>query len=83
MAKKPAIKRKKTPERASISYTLPSICIVIAVLTLLVYLPVVSYEFVNYDDDIYVYQNRYVQQDFGTDTLRWAFTTNHTGTGTR
>lgn len=39
------------------------------------YLPVINYEFVKYDDDRYVTENRYVLGGVGWEGVRWAFTT--------
>jgi tetratricopeptide (TPR) repeat protein len=51
------------------------IAIALAVATALAYLPVLSNGFVNYDDDLYILNNPYVNGGLGADTLRWAFTT--------
>ncbi|MEW6668502.1 MAG: tetratricopeptide repeat protein [Thermodesulfobacteriota bacterium] len=41
--------------------------------TLAVYWPVKNYEFVNLDDDIYVYENRYVKKGLTCEGFNWAF----------
>ena len=53
---------------------------VLVVATAALYLRVTSYDFVNYDDTIYVTQNIHVQQGLTLDTMRWAFTTYRVGT---
>jgi len=47
--------------------------------TLLVFLPVVHNEFVNYDDDVYITQNRFLQDGLSLHNVRWAFTTTYYG----
>jgi protein O-mannosyl-transferase len=42
--------------------------------TLLLYWPVVSYEFLDFDDPFYVTQNPYVLQGFTFEGIKWAFT---------
>ena len=44
------------------------------------YLRVHGYDFVNYDDTLYVTQNAHVQQGLTWNTLHWAFTTYRVGT---
>ena len=53
------------------------ICIFLVVAVLAVYWPVHSYEFIKYDDDTYVTNNRQVQSGLGRQAVRWAFTTGH------
>lgn len=47
----------------------------IAIATLVVYLPVRNFEFVNYDDDLYVTNRPEVQAGLSWEGVRWAFTT--------
>lgn len=44
-----------------------------------VYLQVVRHTFINFDDDLYVYQNVVVKKGLTLEGLVWAFTTFHTG----
>jgi len=53
------------------------ICILLTVVTFAVYWPVHKYEFVKYDDDTYVTNNRQVQSGLNWESIRWAFTTGH------
>jgi Flp pilus assembly protein TadD len=53
--------------------------LLLAAVTLTLYWPVQSFDFVNFDDDIYVTDNRQVQGGLSMEGLRWAFTTFHTG----
>ncbi len=52
----------------------------LVVATAALYLRVTSYDFVNYDDTLYVTQNTHVQQGLRWETVRWAFTTYSVGT---
>lgn len=45
--------------------------------TLAVYWQVLGFDFVNYDDYLYVTQNPHVQQGLTTRSIAWAFTTTH------
>jgi len=45
--------------------------------TLFVYGPVVGHDFVNFDDDVYVYANPHVLGGLTWKGIAWAFTTNH------
>src|SRR5690242_16134740 len=51
--------------------------ILLAALTLLVFLPVIRSEFVNYDDPDYVTANPHVQKGITLNNIQWAFTTGH------
>ena len=54
--------------------------LVLVAATAALYLRVTGYDFVNYDDTIYVTQNANVQQGLTAGTVRWAFTTYRVGT---
>jgi tetratricopeptide (TPR) repeat protein len=51
------------------------ICILLAVVTFAVYLPVRNYEFLHYDDDVYVTNNTVVKSGLSWQGVEWAFTT--------
>jgi tetratricopeptide (TPR) repeat protein len=53
------------------------ICLFLVIATLAVYLQVRNHEFLNYDDDTYVTENRHVQAGITLTGLGWAFTTTH------
>ena len=60
------------------------LCLLLTAVTCLAYLPMGDFGFINYDDNIYVYENPHVQQGLTGAGLEWAFTTTLTGaTGTR
>jgi hypothetical protein len=48
----------------------------ISLITILVYLPALQNDFVNWDDDEYVYENPNIQH-IGLQSIRWMFTTFH------
>src|SRR5262249_9162771 len=53
--------------------------VLLAVATLVAYLPVFDNQFVIYDDPTYVTDNPQVKAGLTWDGLRWAFTTDHAG----
>jgi tetratricopeptide (TPR) repeat protein len=53
------------------------IALLLALATLLVYLPVTHFDFVNYDDQDYVTENSAVQNGLTFAGIKWAFTTGH------
>lgn len=59
-------------------YLLISVCLVATILA--VYWPVYNYDFIKYDDDTYITNNTNIQLGLNWKTIRWAFTTDYTGT---
>lgn len=57
------------------SHSLLLIHLFLIVATSLVYVQVTNFEFINFDDTLYVTNNRHVQSGFTLDTIKWAFTT--------
>src|SRR5476649_535742 len=51
--------------------------LLLALVTLVVYLPVARHDFLNYDDEDYVSGNRVVQDGLTLGGVKWAFTTGH------
>jgi Flp pilus assembly protein TadD len=51
-----------------------AICAALVLLTLATYWPAINHEFVNYDDDDYVYENEVVQGGLTAQNIYWAFT---------
>jgi protein O-mannosyl-transferase len=72
MAAKHRKTRDSKPARQDKHYL---IYLAIALLTVAVYWHVAGFEFVNYDDDLYVTQNVMVQRGLSLQTATWAFTT--------
>ena len=52
---------------------------VITLSIMAIYWPVQHYPFIDYDDNIYVYENMALQQDSLLPFIRWAFSDSHTG----
>jgi tetratricopeptide (TPR) repeat protein len=50
------------------------VVLALVALTVLAYLPVFQNEFVNYDDDYYIFQNPYLRLGLTPEGLTWAFT---------
>ncbi len=50
---------------------------VLATLTLSIYVQVAGFEFVNYDDNLYVTDNDHVKSGLTFEGIQWAFTTGH------
>ncbi len=53
------------------------LCLLLALATLAVYLPVARYGYVNYDDSDYVSENTHVLSGLKWENVLWAFTTGH------
>jgi protein O-mannosyl-transferase len=53
------------------------ICAVLMLITLAVFWQVRNYDFVNFDDPVYVTQNIHIQRGITLDGIRWAFTTTY------
>jgi tetratricopeptide (TPR) repeat protein len=51
------------------------ICFFLSICVLLVYGQVISYDFINIDDSLYVTQNPHIQNGFTLNNFSWAFTT--------
>jgi hypothetical protein len=48
-------------------------CVILTVVTLLLYVRTVTFQFVNFDDDVHVYENPYVRAGLSWSGLVWAF----------
>jgi protein O-mannosyl-transferase len=53
------------------------LCVVLALAVFFVYWPVRNHDFIKYDDDKYVTDNRNVQSGLNARTVRWAFTSGY------
>jgi len=49
------------------------ICLMLAMVTTAVYLPVRHYEFINYDDDIFVTMNPHIRNGLNREAVDWSF----------
>lgn len=54
-----------------------SVCVALALTTIVVYWPVRGQQFVNLDDDLYVTENPHVLNGLTWESVRWAFTKSH------
>ena len=52
-----------------------ALCLIIGIVA--VYIKVQKFDFVGFDDDLYVTQNHYVQKGISLEGIKWAFTTFH------
>jgi tetratricopeptide (TPR) repeat protein len=52
-----------------------ALCLILGIVV--VYMKVQKYDFVGYDDELYVTQNHYVQEGISPEGIKWAFTTFH------
>jgi len=64
---------------AIVKYRLVFISALLALSVLALYWPVLGYEFIEYDDDIYVTDNPQVKAGLNYRSIRWAFTTGRGG----
>jgi tetratricopeptide (TPR) repeat protein len=53
------------------------ICLVLAIIAFIIYYQVHSFEFVNYDDNTYVYANPSIQAGITFKAVKWAFTSGY------
>jgi tetratricopeptide (TPR) repeat protein len=57
----------------NLRWLIPGICLLIVAVTWVVFGQTVHYEFVNFDDDIYVYENPRITSGLTLQGIRWAF----------
>ncbi len=53
------------------------ICLFLVAASLIVYGQVITHEFINYDDGVYITENPHVKDGFTLESIKWAFTTGH------
>ncbi|MFC1825834.1 tetratricopeptide repeat protein [Thermodesulfobacteriota bacterium] len=53
------------------------VCLLLIVAALAVFWQVQHFDFVNFDDNDYIYENRHVQKGVALESIAWAFTTTH------
>ncbi len=64
------------PEKGKLEHT--ALCgVLLALITLAVYLPVIELRFITLDDSLYLTENPKVQAGLTWDSVRWAFTQSH------
>ena len=73
--------RRPTPVAAAPAtlhgYLVPAICTFLALAVFVVFAQTLRHGFVNFDDDLYVYENRHVLTGLAPDAVAWAFTHTH------
>src|SRR5258706_493508 len=55
------------------------LCLLLAAATLAVFWPAIHFDFVDYDDNLYVYANPRVLHGLNWENIRWAFSNTDTG----
>jgi len=73
----PASPAGKMPEVKDSRWLVTGICIFLAAIVWVVFGQALHHEFVNYDDDQYVYDNPMVTQGLKLSGIAWAFTTSY------
>ena len=53
------------------------VCLCLIAVIIIPYLQVINFDFVSYDDELYVTENPYVQKGISPEGIQWAFTTFH------
>jgi tetratricopeptide (TPR) repeat protein len=53
------------------------VCLCLIAVIIIPYLQVINFDFVGYDDELYVTENQYVQKGISPEGIQWAFTTFH------
>src|SRR5438309_4774900 len=88
MGKQPQQRRRPVPDTRRPAASAPStgrqeaglnllLALALTAATFLLYLPILSNGFVDYDDPMYVTRNAMVKQGLSAQTVHWAFTTSH------
>jgi protein O-mannosyl-transferase len=54
-----------------------TVCLFLFIFTLTVYWQIHAYGFINFDDNVYITQNRHIKSGLTIDSVIWAFTTIH------
>ena len=76
----PSIARKTSADNAWSRLTrVPALCLFLVIATTAVYAPIAKHEFIDYDDDVYVFDNPHVVNGLSWQDLRWALTTDAAG----
>lgn len=53
------------------------LCLLLVLLTFSAFIRVLSHDFVHYDDDLYIVENRHVNTGLTWENIKWAFTQSH------
>jgi len=77
LSQQPVLNAVATVNSKSQRWLVPCLCLVLAAITFAVFGQTLHHEFVNYDDDDYVYANPVVAQGLTRKGIAWAFTHVH------
>ncbi len=72
-----ALRKAPTSQRFRKPWQIAAVCVILAVVTVLVYSGVRNNDFLTYDDGVYVSENHQVQMGVNPHTIAWAFPTFH------
>ena len=75
----PAPKRVASPVRARPPLPVWLLAVLLVLVTMALYWPAMSHDFVNYDDEMYVKDNTHVTSGLTLENARWAFRTDYAG----
>ncbi len=72
---------RKLPRKMPVAHRwmIPGICFLLAIITWAVFGQTLKYDFVNYDDNSYVYENDQIKSGVTLHSVAWAFTHVHAG----
>ena len=70
------ISLRTDPEFSGYNKKIWIVAFLVALLTVLIYFPALQNDFVNWDDELYVYENQYIQK-INIEFFRWMLTTTH------
>jgi protein O-mannosyl-transferase len=65
---------KKEPEKSDQAFVTRCLLLVLFLGTIILFAPVRGYDFINYDDNTFVYENPHIVKGLTADGLYWAFT---------
>ena len=77
--RRPATKSKPISQRSSVNavdrsrFPVWLMAVLLVLVTIALYWPATGYDFVNYDDDVYVTSNAHVQSGLSWESIKWAF----------
>lgn len=71
LQKKATVAIRQTTNRTSLA---AAFSLLLVFITLILYSPVRGYDFINYDDDLYIVSNPYVTSGLNWTTIRWSLT---------
>jgi protein O-mannosyl-transferase len=50
------------------------VCLILALVVAAIYGQTMNHEFINFDDDVYIYENPYIKDGLTEENIKWAFT---------